>query len=142
MQRRAIIARSDLDVLIQLLASPRTRWLADESVIATLSRRLQESLHVDDCDLPSTIVSMRSIVLLSDTASGEVEEFTLVYPDEADILHGKLTVLAPIGLSVLGSRIGQTLRVPVPSGERSLHIEDILYQPQHLSYGRSLPQSF
>lgn len=142
MQRRAIIARSDYDLLQQLLVFPRTRWLADETVIAALSSRLQESLAVDDSDLPSTIVSMHSIVLLNDTASGEVDEFTLVYPDEADILHGKLTVLAPIGSSVLGSRIGQTLRVPVPGGQRSLLIEDILYQPQHALHRRSVPRSF
>jgi len=141
MQRRAIIARSDFEMLEQLLHHDSTRGLADDAVIAALTARLRQAVYLDEGDMPTTVVTMHSIVLLSDIDSGETEEFTLVYPDEADILHGKLTVLAPIGLAVLGSRVGETLSVPVPSGERRLDIADILYQPQHLLYGGNLRPS-
>nr|WP_211285264.1 GreA/GreB family elongation factor [Sporomusa acidovorans] len=30
--------------------------------------------------------------------------YTLVYPEEADILAGKISVLAPIGMAILGYR--------------------------------------
>jgi regulator of nucleoside diphosphate kinase len=58
------------------------------------------------------------------------EEYTLVYPDEADIDDGKLSVLAPLGIALLGTRVGQTLEFQVPAGTRRLRVEKILYQPE------------
>lgn len=89
MQRRAIIARSDFEKLQRLLNDSNTRWLADDTVIAALTARLQQAVQVDDGDVPPTVVTMHSVVLLCDTEVGDTEESTLVYPDEADILHSK-----------------------------------------------------
>jgi len=53
-----------------------------------------------------------------------------VFPAEADIADGCLSVLAPIGTAILGCRAGGVVEWPVPSGRRCLRIEKILYQPE------------
>jgi regulator of nucleoside diphosphate kinase len=56
--------------------------------------------------------------------------FTLVFPAEADYERGRLSVLAPIGMALLGYRAGETVEWKVPSGVRRLKIEQVLYQPE------------
>jgi regulator of nucleoside diphosphate kinase len=73
---------------------------------------------------------MHSRVQVLDVKSGESETYTLVYPDEADIDEGKLSILAPLGTALLGTRIGQTIKFEAPAGTRKLRIEKILYQPE------------
>jgi regulator of nucleoside diphosphate kinase len=58
------------------------------------------------------------------------QEYTLVYPDEADIELDKVSVLAPVGLAMLGKRVGDTIRFNAPAGSRQLKIKEIHYQPE------------
>jgi regulator of nucleoside diphosphate kinase len=60
----------------------------------------------------------------------ETHTFTLVFPDEADLSQGKISVLAPIGTAVLGYKVGDVIRWRVPSGEKHFQISKILYQPE------------
>ena len=80
--------------------------------------------------IPPDIVTMRSRVRLRDDASQE-RELSLVYPDETDVAGGRISVLSPLGLSMLGCRKGQTIQWQGP--DRIRHegvIAEILYQPE------------
>ncbi len=52
--------------------------------------------------LPADVVTMNSTVVLN--IDDIKETVTLVYPDEADVSHNKISVLSPIGTAILGSR--------------------------------------
>lgn len=54
-------------------------------------------------------------------------EFTLVLPSAADITEKKLSVLAP---AMLGYRVGDEFKWPVPSGFRRLKVTRIYFQPE------------
>jgi regulator of nucleoside diphosphate kinase len=73
---------------------------------------------------------MHSQVRVRDLKAQESETYTLVYPNEADINKNKLSVLAPIGMALLGTRVGQIVKFDAPAGPRRLKIERILYQPE------------
>jgi regulator of nucleoside diphosphate kinase len=81
-------------------------------------------------DAPQDVVTMNSTIVLRDLDTQEVETYTLVYPEQADIANGKLSVLAPIGTAVLGQCVGDVLRWRVPAGRRRLKIEQVVYQPE------------
>ena len=57
-------------------------------------------------------------------------EVTLVFPADADIDAGKLSVLSPVGTALLGYAEGDTVEWEVPAGKRRIRIEKILYQPE------------
>ncbi|HCO24501.1 MAG TPA: transcription elongation factor GreAB, partial [Gimesia maris] len=59
---------------------------------------------------PADIVTMNSTVRLRDLETDELETYTLVYPQDANIKEGKLSILTPIGTAILGYRIGDQLR--------------------------------
>lgn len=56
--------------------------------------------------------------------------FTLVFPSDADVEQGKISVLAPLGTAVLGFRRGDTFEWRMPSRVRRLQVEEVLYQPE------------
>src|SRR4051812_9401458 len=80
--------------------------------------------------VPKGVVTMHSRVRVRDLKDQESETYTLVYPDQADMNENKLSVLAPLGMALLGTRVGQIVKFDAPAGERRLKIEKILYQPE------------
>jgi regulator of nucleoside diphosphate kinase len=77
------------------------------------------------------VVTMYSQVLLLDTATAERSQLTLCYPADAEPAAGFVSVLSPVGRSLLGLRVGCVARWPTPAGdERAAEIVAILFQPE------------
>ncbi|MNU03599.1 Regulator of nucleoside diphosphate kinase [compost metagenome] len=56
---------------------------------------------------------------------------TLCYPADANLAQGQVSVMSPLGLSLIGSRTGQLVTWTAPNQtEHSARIEEILYQPE------------
>lgn len=81
-------------------------------------------------DIPSDVITMDSHAELLDLDTGERMAFTLVFPAEADIDNGKISVLAPLGTAMLGYRVGDEFEWPVPRGVRRLRVTGVHYQPE------------
>ena len=73
---------------------------------------------------------MNSQACLIDLDTGEKMTYTLVFPRDADVERGKISVLAPIGTAMLGYRVGDVFEWSVPEGLRRLKVKRILYQPE------------
>lgn len=82
--------------------------------------------------VPPTLVTMSSQVLLQDPSSDTPPfELTLCYPQQAQPGAGLVSVLSPVGRSLLGLRVGQVARWRVPDGaEREARVLAVLYQPE------------
>jgi regulator of nucleoside diphosphate kinase len=62
---------------------------------------------------------------------GDELEMTLVYPRDADLASGRISVLAPVGAALLGLSVGQSIEWPMPhGGTRRLKVSAILFQPE------------
>ena len=82
-------------------------------------------------EVPSDIVTMHSKITLVDTQTCQRDQITLCYPPEADPAKGLLSVLSPVGMSLIGLRLGATAQWTTPGGEnRSARVDEILYQPE------------
>lgn len=76
-----------------------------------------------DAGLPADVVRMHSTVAFQDEAHGAARTVQLVYPHEADIAAGKISVLTPIGAGLIGLSPGQSIIWPDRDGrERPLRI--------------------
>ncbi|HOD65029.1 MAG TPA: GreA/GreB family elongation factor, partial [Smithellaceae bacterium] len=76
------------------------------------------------------VITMNSKVIITDTESGEKTTYTLVFPSAANISENKLSIMAPLGMALLGYRTGDIIEWPVPSGVRKLKVDKIIYQPE------------
>ncbi|MNL89062.1 Regulator of nucleoside diphosphate kinase [compost metagenome] len=54
-----------------------------------------------------------------------------MYPKDADVTKSCISVLAPVGVALLGLRVGQAIKWPMPNGDlRQLQVTGIKYQPE------------
>ena len=124
------ITDDDLLRLRSLLASKGKLEGRDKHSLNDLKKELDRAIVVSAEEIPSYVLTMHSRFRLKDLDTGDVAEYTLVYPGEASINQGKISVLAPIGMALLGYQELDTVEWQVPVGLKRFRIEQILYQPE------------
>ncbi len=82
-----------------------------------LAEELERATVVRPEDVMPTIVTMNALVTFRDETNGQVRTVTLVYPHEADLEAGKLSVLTPIGAALIGVAEGQSICWYTRTGE-------------------------
>lgn len=88
-----------------------------------LAREVERAQVVEDVETLPDRVKMGSQVTFRDEATGQERMVTLVYPPEADVSEGKISVLTPVGAALIGLSVGQAIEWQTPqSGTRSLTV--------------------
>lgn len=116
-----------LDVLIENAGSTQSR---DSRNLEELGEELLRADVVDPAGIPPDVITMNSRVCLQDMDTGEDLVYTLVFPKDANLESGRISVLAPVGTAMIGYREGDTITWPVPGGMKRLKVKKILYQPE------------
>jgi len=129
-QRRIFITAFDKERLDELVAVAREFGDHARQDLDDLGAELIRAKVVDSRVVPPSVVTMNSKVLLRDVDTSEEMTYSLVFPKDADIGSGAISILAPVGTAILGYREGEVVEWPVPSGRRRIKIERILYQPE------------
>ena len=124
-----IITKTDYARLSRMLdvdaRSPRER-----DAMYALEAELRQAKIVTPDELPPNVITMNSRAELLDLDSGERMEFTVVFPADANMDEGKISVLAPVGTGMLGYRVGDVFEQPVPLGMRRLKVMQVHFQPE------------
>lgn len=128
--RTIYITKFDLERLEDLLAAAGEFSYRDRGDLEELEAELKEGKLVDSKEVLPNVVTMNSRVQLVDVDNNQSMVFTLVFPKDADIDAGKLSVLSPIGTAILGYSEGDVIEWSVPAGIRRIKIEKVLYQPE------------
>jgi len=128
--RTIYITDFDLQRLNRLIENALDSDPKDREYLDMLQEELDHGKVVPSAEIPKDVITMNSRVLLVDQATGESEELTLVFPEDADISQAKISVLAPIGIAMLGYKVGDAFEWEVPAGKRRLKVKEIIYQPE------------
>jgi len=124
------ITKYDLERLLKLLHAAGSTQYRGSEYLKRLQSELERATVVAPQDIPGDVITMNSTVSLEDTATGEEEVYTLVFPEDADLSQGRLSILAPIGTGMLGYQVGDIFEWDVPDGKRRLLVKKIIYQPE------------
>ncbi len=62
-------------------------------------------------------IGMGSEVTYRDESSGAVRKVVLVFPHEADIGVGRISILTPVGAALIGLSTGQRIEFQTPDGQ-------------------------
>ncbi|MEO6032036.1 MAG: GreA/GreB family elongation factor [Burkholderiaceae bacterium] len=82
-------------------------------------------------EVPPDLVTMYSRVLVADPATGERRTLTPCYPADTDPTEGFVSVLSPVGMALLGLRVGAVAQWRAPGGEEgAAEVVSILFQPE------------
>ena len=92
------------------------------TALETLRAELDRAAVLDPHAIPPGVVTMESRVEFKDLSTDEVEEYTITFPDSANIEQKRLSILAPIGTALLGCREGDVVSWTTPGGVRQLKV--------------------
>ena len=123
-----VVSSRDLSRLDALLDTPVLR--RHPAALALMEELNRADVRAPD-DMPDNVVTMHSRVACEDELTGEHHRLTLVYPHEANVEAGRVSVLAPVGSALLGLAVGQVIDWHA-TGNRPLRLRvtAIDYQPE------------
>jgi regulator of nucleoside diphosphate kinase len=123
--RTIIVTDRDFWPLSALVRSRTASFTRDKEHIDKLEEELARSVPVPASELPAGVVTMHSRVRVRDLGTDAARTYTLVFPHEADLSSGRLSVLAPLGTALLGYRQGDEIVWAMPGGLRRVRIESV-----------------
>ncbi|RKI38400.1 transcription elongation factor GreA [bacterium D16-51] len=85
--------------------------------IEEIDNILKNAEVVVEEDVDVNVINVGCKVKLRDLEFDEEMEYKIVGSTEADCLNGKISNESPVGLALIGSKVGDKIEVEVPSGE-------------------------
>ena len=124
--KKITISENDFQLLKNMIAE--MSCIRDPDILGYLAR-LEEEIDsatiIRKEEIPPDIVTMDSTIRFIDEDTGESLFYTLTWPQSADIEQNKISILAPVGMALLGYAAGDTVEWDVPSGRKRFRIEAI-----------------
>ncbi len=108
--------------------SAREDQAQNHARIQQIEDRLARAQVADNSALPEDMVFIGATVRLRDVDSGDEDLYRIVGETTGDMTleYIEVTVNSPLGTSLMKSRIGETVRVDLPRGERRYLIVEIV----------------
>jgi len=96
-----------------------------EMRISKLKEILSNARIIDESRVSTSKVQLLNTVFLKNLKTGKDQKFTIVSESEADLKAGKISIETPIAKGLLGKKVGDTVKIKVPSGEITFEIVKI-----------------
>ncbi|KAB2677244.1 MULTISPECIES: nucleoside diphosphate kinase regulator [Brucella/Ochrobactrum group] len=109
-----VVSETDYERLMGLATNVSERL---EEIAEELMAELDRAKVVPAKRLPQDVIHMGSTVEFRSN-DGQERRVTLVYPGEADIAQGKISILTPIGTALIGLAPGQSISWTARDGKQ------------------------
>lgn len=120
-----------VDRVVNELDHARLQKIGVKGMPSDLADLLENADLVAPRAISGDRVSMYSLVEVQDSRSASKQKLTLCYPEDAEPANGFISVLSPVGTSLLGLKVGSTATWRSPTGEKcQLKVLRILFQPE------------
>lgn len=90
--------------------------------LGQLRGRLREFSMIDMSRIPRDRAGLGSTVTVLDVDKDAEAIYYLVTSEEADLANGKISTSSPIGKGLLGKKVGDSVKIQIPSGAREMEI--------------------
>jgi regulator of nucleoside diphosphate kinase len=124
-----ILNEKDYNRLIAQIKQLRLSALGSSNIKA-FAEMLKDAEVIKSDKTPPDLITMNSKVLLKRMDNNQELELSVVYHDDADTRSKKVSVFAPLGMSLLGLKEKETVNCQLPVGNIHYHVTKIMYQPE------------
>jgi transcription elongation factor GreA len=90
--------------------------------LGQLQKRLADFSMIDMTKIPHDRVGLGSRVTVLDVKKDEEVTYYLVTSEEADAAQGKISTSSPIGRSLLGKEVGDSVKMQTPGGAKEFEV--------------------
>jgi regulator of nucleoside diphosphate kinase len=126
----AIVTNADKQRVTERIRRARGAWSTYAPLLDWFRSGLEEVEPVPPTEVPEDVITMNSRFAVMNLKSGETIAYTLVYPEDESLERGKLCVLSPMGMALLGARVGDIVHWTGAGGPGSAEVLRLLYQPE------------
>lgn len=113
-------------MILNLLDSKKSNILE----LNRLNMEIKRAKMIEPKKISPDCVTMNSVVEITFPENGMTKTVRLVYPNNANLKDGSISVLSPLGCALLGYQKGQTVSFRAPGGSQTVTIGQIQYQPE------------
>ena len=113
-----LVSFPDAAALGLMLGERRRNHALEAAAADALADLLMDARLVPDEALPVDRVAMNSRVTYEELPGRAKRSVSLVFPIDADAGDGRISVLSPVGLALLGRAPGAMVEPPMPDGRR------------------------
>lgn len=128
--RKLMMSDHDCGRMREMVRRAKEEGTVSPQTLEALENEIGQAMVLPPDEIPPYVVTMHTTVRVKDLTTHTTLEFTLVYPEEADVPSGKYSVLSDIGVAILGFAVGDTVEWDFPDGTHALRIHMITYQPE------------
>lgn len=96
-----------------------------EGRINELKDKVSRAEIIDCTEVDCERAVFGTVVSVIDLDTDEEMKYQLLGPEESDIKNGRISVLSPLGQSLIGKSVGDEFKVKTPGGVRQLEVIDI-----------------
>lgn len=131
MKNKAVFI-TDCDIMrLKVLLDSAEQWPnQDQDLICLLRQKLGSAQVARQKEVPPYLVTMNSHVRVTDLNAKRDLKFWLAYPEDAFSGNDKISVLSPIGIAVLGAKVGDIVDARKGSKKVQLRVAQMYYQPE------------
>ncbi|MFD2255019.1 transcription elongation factor GreA [Lactococcus formosensis subsp. bovis] len=96
-----------------------------EGRISTVETMIRYAEIVDNANIDKNEVALGKAVVFQESGDDEEEEYEIVGTAEADPFSGKISNESPIAQALIGRKVGDVVKIPLPMGEIEVKIVDV-----------------
>jgi transcription elongation factor GreA len=93
--------------------------------LGQLRQRLSKLSQIDIAQIPADKVGLGSQVVVQDEQTGQRESYSLVFGDSMEFEEGHVSMSSPIGKTLVGRSVGETVVLKLPAVTRRLKIIEL-----------------
>jgi len=94
--------------------------------IAQIAGRIRELSLYNISSIPEGVAAYGSRVTLEDLDEGDEVTYELVFPEEADVHSGMVSVSSPVGRALLNKVEGDEVQVQAPRGKKAYQVTKLV----------------
>jgi len=96
-----------------------------EGRISTVETMIRYAEIVNNANIDKNEVALGKAVVFQEIGDDEEEEYEIVGTAEADPFSGKISNESPIAQALIGRKVGDVVKIPLPMGEIEVKIVDV-----------------
>ncbi|CAM2058090.1 Transcription elongation factor GreA [Desulfovibrionales bacterium] len=104
-----------------------------EAKISYIKSRISQLQVIDLKDQGGTKIVFGATVEIKDVGSGQIKQYTLLGPDEANPTKGSISILSPVGRALLGKEMGDIVIVKIPRGKAQYEIISVRFENETIA---------
>lgn len=90
--------------------------------IALLTQELDRAIVIKENELDKDVIRINSYATIEDIHSKQQTKIQIVMPSKSNLKEGKISVLAPLSVAVIGFKENDQVEWSLPSGNKILKI--------------------